>query len=1130
MEIPNGSLDSVNSETASLEIMDNGKVYFFFYNSNINSIQIKRLNVAGNYWMNVQDLTLPAGVEYNTLRTYKEQNRIYIAINSNATSLNFSLWKMSLNQSTTQILDQEESSIGTFAKFDFTVDESSGILYSSALDNGSMVTIDQYDINNQQYISSTQTSEYCYSNPKIAIDKTNNEIYFLAHQSSEEYRIMKSQLSTNLVFDFFDGGATGGLTTSSMLEEGFGSSLELIEKSQSGPDAFFEHDGSFGETTHRLGINNSNQDIDFDSGNEFQNFAADGKGLNTYVVGNTPNTPRVRAYELQPDGSVVTVAAGNNPDLDPNYGEGFVFDAKNDQKRLATYFHNTVGGDGTGGGKFMMTNNPPSINSYDVKNACTGQLSTVINNFSFSDADGDPVTIIGTVSSSDANVIDPSSISIYTSPLRIVAEAGSTGPTELTFAYSDGLDTLTESVIVNAYNPTPVSFVSDVQICSNETGINLNDYVNESGGEFTISDITSEDGTLDLDLLDIVNYPYSTSMFYEYIDTNGCSSSANSALFVMEAPSVSLSTTNSTSCDDSDGEIIADVISHNGNYESYWNTGDQNTDNITDLSPGNYYYNVIDDSNCMTVANAGIESVDFAVDGTISNPSCHGGSDGEIALNITGGSGSYTILWSTGHGSINLQNLSAGNYQVVVTDSEGCQITRNFNLANPPKFNINYQVNSPDCNATNGSIVQFNSTGGTPPFSYSWNNGNQITQELNNIGQGLYRVKVTDLNGCKDSMVYVVNSIDAPSASPNSIVRTQCGESNGSIDINISPSSGEQITGIQWSTGDTTEDVSNLSPGDYECVITQSNGCDATYEWTVGNKKPPRPEICIVTVDTTTNSNLIVWEKMPNNPYDVEYYKIYRETVNAGQFQLIDTVHHSNISVFNDVVASPATRSWRYRISAVNNCGVESNRSQTHKTIHLVINDPGTGDINVSWDNYEGFIYNTYDLLRHTDADGWETIISDIPFNNIPDTIDTPPSTAGLDYMIEVTPPNGTCTATYGKAQDYNSSRSNKPRTEFNPGDGTGDPNNSLQKHENENFAVALYPNPSNGKFEVAVNHDVPNASLDLDVVDFNGKVVHSTQVNNGVNYIQLDNVQSGMYFVKIKDESNMETIRIVVQ
>jgi fibronectin type 3 domain-containing protein len=316
-------------------------------------------------------------------------------------------------------------------------------------------------------------------------------------------------------------------------------------------------------------------------------------------------------------------------------------------------------------------------------------------------------------------------------------------------------------------------------------------------------------------------------------------------------------------------------------------------------------------------------------------------------------------------------------------------------------------------------------------------------------------------------------------------------------------------------------------PGSYECVVSQSNGCEAVYDYNVGTARPIKPEICIVTVDSTTNTNLVVWEKSTFNPFNIEYYNIYRETSTAHEYKLIDTVHYSSISVFNDVVASPANRSWRYRISAVSSCGKESALSRSHKTIHLVTHE-SNGEVNIIWDNYEGFPYNSYDLLRKTNTDEWAVIEPDIAFASLPFHSDTPPSFDGLDYMIEVIPPGGDCSATEGKAQDYNAARSNKPTSEFNPGEGTGDPNNSLAKEENKNFTVALYPNPSNGLFEVALNHNISGTNLKMEVVDLNGKMIYQDEIQNGVNYINLQNIESGIYFVKLFDTSESETFRII--
>ncbi|HLW29624.1 MAG TPA: T9SS type A sorting domain-containing protein [Brumimicrobium sp.] len=239
------------------------------------------------------------------------------------------------------------------------------------------------------------------------------------------------------------------------------------------------------------------------------------------------------------------------------------------------------------------------------------------------------------------------------------------------------------------------------------------------------------------------------------------------------------------------------------------------------------------------------------------------------------------------------------------------------------------------------------------------------------------------------------------------------------------------------------------------------------------------------------------------------------------------------MSVFNDVVASPERRSWMYKISAVNDCGIESRLSKHHKTIHLVMTDgPSPNSKKLTWDHYEGLEYFYYDLYRKTDVDGWQLIQDSIEIITLPDFIDTLPTGAThVDYIVEVVPVEGGCTADYGRAQDYNSSRSNKPSPIFEPSgeEEEEDPSSGLVSYENEGFKAVVYPNPSNGTFNIDILENTNNQALEMLVVGVNGNIIHKQALDNDLNTVHL-NVDSGIYFIKILSETSLETIRVVVQ
>ncbi len=114
--------------------------------------------------------------------------------------------------------------------------------------------------------------------------------------------------------------------------------------------------------------------------------------------------------------------------------------------------------------------------------------------------------------------------------------------------------------------------------------------------------------------------------------------------------------------------------------------------------------------------------------------------------------GSLLNQTASGTGTINIPGLSLGNYNVTLTDANGCTatgmatVTEAFLLT---AFLTN--VNQPTCNggipANNGSAT-VNVTNGLAPFTYLWSSG-QNTATVNNLAPGIYSVTVSDGNNCQ---------------------------------------------------------------------------------------------------------------------------------------------------------------------------------------------------------------------------------------------------------------------------------------------------------------------------------------------------------------------------------------------
>ena len=181
------------------------------------------------------------------------------------------------------------------------------------------------------------------------------------------------------------------------------------------------------------------------------------------------------------------------------------------------------------------------------------------------------------------------------------------------------------------------------------------------------------------------------------------------------------------------------------------------------------------------------------------------------------------------------------------------------------------------------------------------------------------------------------------------------------------------------------------------------------------------PPICLISVDSTSTQNKVVWEKPVTAAIDS--FMIYRE-FGSGSYGIVGSVPYDSLSQFydNTVGVNPNITSYRYKISAIDTCGNESQLSDYHETMHLTTNVGISGEVNLIWDAYEGFSFSYYRILRDSTFSGdWE-LLDSVTSSNFTYSDNNPPS-IGAAYMIEVVAP-GTCTST--KAVNHNSSRSNK--------------------------------------------------------------------------------------------------------
>jgi hypothetical protein len=289
------------------------------------------------------------------------------------------------------------------------------------------------------------------------------------------------------------------------------------------------------------------------------------------------------------------------------------------------------------------------------------------------------------------------------------------------------------------------------------------------------------------------------------------------------------------------------------------------------------------------------------------------------------------------------------------------------------------------------------------------------------------------------------------------------------------------------------------SSGNYSVQVTDANGCTSTSTPYVVNASflPPQ-NICVIGVDSLSNNIRIVWEEQLTTAIDSFY--IYKESNVANVYTQVGSRPYDSLSVWIDPVSNPAIQSYRYKITALDTCGVETPLSGFHKTIHLTINQGVGGAWNLIWSHYEGINFGSYNIYRGTSSSNM-SLLTTIQ-SNLNSYTDLTPPTGIVYYQIEIINPN-TCNPT--KSMNYSSSKSNRATNDVN----------GLSEISNE--TISIYPNPFTNDFIMEVTNDI--IGQDYSITDFSGRIVTSGKCNMNKQKIDLSDVANGVYFIEINNK-----------
>ncbi len=312
-------------------------------------------------------------------------------------------------------------------------------------------------------------------------------------------------------------------------------------------------------------------------------------------------------------------------------------------------------------------------------------------------------------------------------------------------------------------------------------------------------------------------------------DANGCTFTDSFVISAPNIPSITAVNIQDALCNgDASGSIDVTVNCPSGNCSFQWSGPggfSASTEDISNIGAGVYTLTITDNTSGCTYTDSFIvtEPSALVIQDSIMNVSCYGGSDGSIDITVYGGTPQYQYAW-TGPNNFSsnnedIQGLVAGTYVVTVTDANGCTYTDSFTVTEPPQLTVSI--------SQSGNTLTANASGGTPPYSFSWNTGD-TSSSMTVSSSGTYIVTVTDANGCSAQDTIIITSSEVPTTNAQCLLAQSRNSLNITcyepiLNIAIFDMTGKQVM-YRKAKSQTTS--LHLQPGIYVIQITTTKSID----------------------------------------------------------------------------------------------------------------------------------------------------------------------------------------------------------------------------------------------------------------------------------------------------------------
>jgi outer membrane protein OmpA-like peptidoglycan-associated protein len=307
-----------------------------------------------------------------------------------------------------------------------------------------------------------------------------------------------------------------------------------------------------------------------------------------------------------------------------------------------------------------------------------------------------------------------------------------------------------------------------------------------------------------------------------------------------------------------DGVAAAIATGGSPSYTYLWDNGE--TSNIArKLAEGAHTVVVKDKLGCSAEGTVNITQKTAALRVVLAEKgklNCNGDKSAALALTVSGGKAPFQYQWSNPALSGEAPTgLAAGDYQVTVTDATGQKTSSTIKIDQPAAISLNLRVQTPASTNNADGKAQAQVSGGTAPYTYSWDNGENTTL-ASKLAPGQHNVTVTDSKGCRtQGSIEISENVLALNANLRETKKLDCaGAKDAALQVEVN--GGKAPFTYAWSiAGNSGTQVSNLAAGEYSVTVSDASGKNVTATAKIEQPAPLQVQVNVTAPASTNNAD-----------------------------------------------------------------------------------------------------------------------------------------------------------------------------------------------------------------------------------------------------------------------------------